>query len=300
MNKKVILSVVAVILCVAIAVGGVLIFKSQQTEAIPEPETSTESTVEITEEFITEEFATEREETTENSTEKVTEKATEKATEKEVTTTETTTDKKSEKPNAKENNYEIIYNEQGEISQFKIDIAGNFDSTKIKKGETLRVDVSTNYVELGDTEERGKYMAETWEGSTWYLDLSTKQGCREDYSCVHIEYEDGTSVNGDGFPTRKEPYDNAVELEFKDDCVTITVTLDKPIDIEGKNVSVYVEIDKEVFITKDGQPNDGWFVNYEKRVPQPEKDFVPGSLLMVEADVEEIIEVEPIVPIACQ
>lgn len=286
MNKKLILSIVAVVLCIAIAVGGVLIAKNQQEEEIPEVEFPTNVIEETTGEAVTEE-------TTEKTTEKATEITTEKVTGKETVA-------QNNKPDAKKNNYEIIYNKQGQISQFKIDIAGKFDSSKIKEGESLQVDVSVNYAELGDTEEHGKYLAETWEGSSWYLDLNTKQGCREEYSCASVEYEDGSCVNADGFPTRKEPYDNAVELEFKDDCVTIIVKLDKPIDIKGKNFDVNICIDGNAFVTIDGYSNENWEVWYNKQVPQPEKDFVPGSFGVVEAETEEYMEIETVIPNACQ
>lgn len=286
MNKKLILSIVAVVLCIAIAVGGVLIAKNQQEEEIPVVEFPTNVIEETTGEAVTEE-------TTEKTTEKATEITTEKVTEKETVA-------QNNKPDAKKNNYEIIYNKQGQISQFKIDIAGKFDSSKIKKGETLEIHTKVNYAEQGDSEEHGRYLLENTEGSTWYLDLNTKQGCREDYSCAYCEYEDGTFLNGDGFPERKKPYDNAVKTEFKDDCVTITVTLDKPVDIEDKNVDVYICLDENAFVTEDGNKNERWEARYEKAVPQPEKDFVPGSFGVVEVETEEYMETETVIPNACQ
>jgi hypothetical protein len=285
--KKVILSVVSIVLCVAIVIGGFLLSKNRQTEEIPEIDFPTESIVETTENATEEVTEKVTEKTTETATEKVTEKVTVKTTEKEETAAQ-----EKVRPDAYENDYEIIYNENGQISQFKIYVSGKFDSTKINKGETMGISVSTDYVELGKEEGGRKYMSSVVEGSTWYLDLSTKQGINESYIGVYTEYEDGETSLGDGCPGRKDPYDNAVALDFKDDGVAITVTLDEPVDVKGKNVYVHIYLAEGALAAEDGYPNNQWEIYYEKNVSQPKADFIPDI-------VEVVPEDEEIIPIAC-
>lgn len=185
-------------------------------------------------------------------------------------------------PSAKKNKYKLIYNEVGQISEVEIRIYGNYNPAKIKSGDTIELSINTDRIEVGTDEQKGKFKGQYNEGYDWDFNLVTKKGCLESYSCAGIEFEDGSFVNADGFPERQEPYSNAVKMDFTDEYVIVSLLLDKPVDIEEKNIQVFMSVDEKTFTTYEGVYNEYWEKDYSKEVPQPDIDLTPSMMQPIE------------------
>ena len=186
--------------------------------------------------------------------------------------------KQDAKPSVQKNKYKLIYNKKGQISEVEIRIYGKYNPAKTKSGDTVLLSISTNQIKVGTDEENGKIKEDYSEGYKWDFNLATKKGCLESYSCSVTDFENGSSVLGDGFPERQKPYSNAVKMDFTDEYVIISLLLDNPVDIEGKNIQVSVGVAEKTFTTYGGAYNEFWEENYSKEVPQPDIDLTSSMM----------------------
>ena len=200
----------------------------------------------------------------------------------EVLSKEETSAKQGARPSIEKNKYKLIYNEKGQISEVEIRIYGKYNPAIIKSGDSVYLSINTERIEVGTDERNGKFKGNYSEGYCWDFNLVTKKGCLESFSCATIDFENGSSVNADGFPERQEPYSNAVKMDFTDEYVIISLLLDKPVYIEGKNIRVYMSVAEKTFTTYEGTYNEYWEKDYSKEVPQPDIDLTPSMMQPIE------------------
>lgn len=239
MSKKKLVTIIATIFVVIIVVSVAFVVKNKNTD---EKETTTETiAVEETTVADTEKEATTVVET--NTTEK-----------EKLTIEKTTINRVIYAPDKNRDVYKFLYKKE-HIVGVEIRLWGTY--LEDVKGSDPIVRFSADYETTTNGEdEYGTYTDYLTEGYSYYFDLKTKVGYREDWSVFRSEYDESGDIRllGDGFPEKQEDYD-AVEIKYEKDCVVLTLKFDKPLQYKNVDAEFNVYVGENIFGTEMGIGN---------------------------------------------
>jgi len=243
MSKKKLIVIIAAVLAVVIAVSVIFVVKNKDTK---EEETTAEITTETS--TVEDTTAVEKEENTSSVSDET------EVTEEKTTVEETTVKKVVYVPDREKDTCEVLYKKE-HIIGLKVKLWGTY--LEEIKGSDPVVLFSAEYETTSPGEnETGSYTSYNKQGYSYYFDLKTKKGYREDWSVGRSEYDATGEIFmlSDGFPEIQEKYD-AVEISHEKDCVVLTLWLDKPLKYKNVDAEFELTVGENIFGTESGIGN---------------------------------------------